>query len=66
MSAETLLTLPQAAEYLGLSTAHLYRLRSENRPPVSHKRHGKVYYYEADLDTHIARSISATTRGNVQ
>lgn len=64
MSAETLLTLPEAADYLGLSKPHLYRLRSEDRPPVSHRRNGRVYYYKADLDAHIARSIAETTRGS--
>ncbi|MCA2306448.1 helix-turn-helix domain-containing protein [Mycobacterium intracellulare] len=63
MSADTLLSLPEAADYLGYSPAHLYRLRSEDRPPASHKRHGKVYYYQADLDAHVARTIAETTRG---
>lgn len=63
MSTDTLLTLPEAADYLGLSAAHLYRLRSQDRPPRSHKRHNKVYYYQSDLDAHVARSIAETTRG---
>jgi predicted DNA-binding transcriptional regulator AlpA len=63
LSNDTLLRLPDAAKYLDVSPAHLYRLRAEDRPPRSHKRNGRVYYLKADLDAHIAREIADSTRG---
>jgi predicted DNA-binding transcriptional regulator AlpA len=59
-----LLRLPEAASYLDVSPAHLYRLRSQNRGPRSHKLNGRVYYDRADLDAFVARSIAETTRGS--
>ncbi|APE18275.1 hypothetical protein BOH72_26340 [Mycobacterium sp. WY10] len=60
------LTLPQAAAYLGVTPGHLYRRRSHDLPPRSHKVNGRVVYFQADLDAHVARSIAETTRGTIR
>jgi predicted DNA-binding transcriptional regulator AlpA len=66
METDTLLRLPEAAEYLSVSTAHLYRLRAEDRGPRSHKRNGKVYYQKADLDAYVALTMVQSTRGGIR
>lgn len=45
------LNTPQAAHYLGLTTRHLERMRSQRRGPV-YRRHGRyIFYHIDDLDT---------------
>lgn len=63
MSNDTLLRLPEAAEYLQVSPQHLYRLRAENRGPRSFKRNGRIFYDLADLEAFVAFTTAQTTRG---
>ena len=42
----------QAAEWLGYSVSHLYKLANDNIVP-SHKKSGKRFFYASELDAWI-------------
>ncbi len=60
---DELLTIEEAATYLGLSTNWLRKLRRQGRGPVSWREHGRLAYPRGGLDLYRARQREATTRG---
>lgn len=58
--AEKPLTLPEAAEYLGVSKSHLYKLTFTNRITF-YKPAGKLLYFKkSDLNKYLFRNRKAT------
>lgn len=52
---------PDAAEYLGLSTSTLDKMRHEGRGPRYLKIGGRVFYRLEDLDSYINGTVVETT-----
>jgi len=63
MTASPLLTVPEAAEYLRVSTKTLARLRCEGGGPkfVGGGRGSRVTYRRTDLDAWINSRVRSTT-----
>jgi excisionase family DNA binding protein len=52
-------TLPEAAEYLGLSRGFLYKLTCTGRISFYKPAGGKIYFTKADLDGYLYRNRRA-------
>lgn len=68
---KSILTTEEAARYLGVSMAQLYRFTSERRIPHTKPTGRKMYFERAQLDTWMlgnpvrtAEEIAATTRAS--
>jgi predicted DNA-binding transcriptional regulator AlpA len=60
---DDLLTVEQAAAYLGVSTSWLYALRGQGRGPVSWREGHRLVYPRVELDAYRARRRQSTLRG---
>ncbi|EHB58972.1 hypothetical protein MycrhDRAFT_1408 [Mycolicibacterium rhodesiae JS60] len=58
-----LMSLNEAADYLGLTPAALLAKRHRDTGPVSHKLAGRVVYEKAALDDYIFSELRRTRRG---
>jgi predicted DNA-binding transcriptional regulator AlpA len=58
-----LMSLDEAAEYLGFTPATLLYKRHKNEGPPSHKLAGRVVYAKADLDDYVVSELARTRRG---
>ncbi|MGO4638442.1 helix-turn-helix transcriptional regulator [Mesorhizobium sp. 2RAF45] len=56
LQANPLLTVPQAAQWLGVSVSTLNRWRSLGRGPASEKLGGKVFYPLSDLQAFCSKA----------
>ena len=60
-----LMSLDEAAEYLGMTPATLLYKRHRNEGPESHKLAGRVVYVKAEIDDFIRAELTRTARGGV-
>lgn len=58
-----LMSLTEAAEYLGLTPATLVYKRHRNEGPASAKLAGRLVYAKADLDDYVLSELARTRRG---
>jgi excisionase family DNA binding protein len=65
MAAQTddLLTVEQAAAYLGVTVGTMHNLRSRGVGPLSWLEGRRLRYPRSGLDAHRARQREASTRG---
>lgn len=61
--ADELLTIEQAAAYLGLGTSRLYQLRGVGEGPISWREGRRLVYPRSQLDLYRARQRERTLRG---
>lgn len=60
---DELLTVEEAADYLGVSTKYMYQLRWKNAGPVSWVQSRRLVYPRSQLDLYRARERERTLRG---
>jgi predicted DNA-binding transcriptional regulator AlpA len=60
---DELLTIEEAAAYLGLGTSRLYQLRGVGEGPVSWREGRRLVYPRSQLDLYRARQRERTLRG---
>lgn len=60
---DQLLTVEEAADYLGVSTKCMYQLRWKNGGPMSWRQGGRLVYPRSQLDLYRARERERTLRG---
>jgi predicted DNA-binding transcriptional regulator AlpA len=60
------LTLPEAAEYIGVSEKTLYMWYEADRGPKAAKLAGRIWYLRSDIDEWANAEMAATTRGGVR
>jgi len=59
--SKTVLTLEEAADYMGVSLTHLYRLTSQNK--IKYSRPSKhIYIKKDDLENYLLQNPVNTTR----
>ncbi|WP_168214821.1 helix-turn-helix domain-containing protein [Mycolicibacterium sp. ELW1] len=60
---DELLSVEEAAAYLGVSVKCMYQLRWKNGGPVSWKQNRRLVYPRSQLDLYRARERERTLRG---
>lgn len=53
MNDDRLMTLPETADYLGLTVAGLYQMRYNGTAPIGYKVGGRVRYRRAEVDAWV-------------
>ncbi len=60
------LTLPEAAEYIGVSGKTLYMWYESERGPNAFKIAARLWYLRSDIDEWANAEMAATAHGGVQ
>ncbi len=60
---DELLTIEQAADYLGVTVGWLYQLRGAGRGPLAWRQGRRLVYPRSQIDFYVARQREQSLRG---